>query len=285
MGCSDSKPAPTKSSKPTASAPKKEEKEAPKAVEKTEEVPKVEEKKPEPKKEEPKKEEPKKEAPKQEVKKPAAAKPAAPKNAPVREQGQLSGRADEKQRVLLEMEKARLSGQANDACIKAFTASYDALVGGDTGIIKESSIKPVDKVTNVSELKADEGSDILLSKTVVLKLNGGLGTGMGLTGPKSSLVVRDGKTFMDFIVKQVEELKETAPSCEFMLMNSFSTEEEAKKVIEANPALGNWNKINLLQNKVIKIDAATMEVCYVMKIIMFLYFTLTQLNTTACQTR
>ncbi len=47
----------------------------------------------------------------------------------------------------------------------------------------------------------------LLSKTAVLKLNGGLGTSMGLEKAKSLLVVRDGKTFLDLIAEQVEHTR------------------------------------------------------------------------------
>ncbi len=43
----------------------------------------------------------------------------------------------------------------------------------------------------------------LLSQTAVLKLNGGLGTSMGLEKAKSLLVVKDGKTFLDLIAEQV----------------------------------------------------------------------------------
>ena len=43
----------------------------------------------------------------------------------------------------------------------------------------------------------------LLSKAVVVKLNGGLGTGMGLDKAKSLLPVKGDDTFLDFIAKQV----------------------------------------------------------------------------------
>jgi UDP-N-acetylglucosamine pyrophosphorylase len=43
----------------------------------------------------------------------------------------------------------------------------------------------------------------LLSGTAVIKLNGGLGTSMGLEKAKSLLVVKDGKTFLDLIAEQV----------------------------------------------------------------------------------
>lgn len=43
-----------------------------------------------------------------------------------------------------------------------------------------------------------------LQKLAVLKLNGGLGTTMGCVGPKSAIEVRDGMTFLDLSVRQIE---------------------------------------------------------------------------------
>ena len=47
-----------------------------------------------------------------------------------------------------------------------------------------------------------------LERVVVLKLNGGLGTSMGMTRAKSLLEVKDGQTFLDVIVRQVLHLRD-----------------------------------------------------------------------------
>ena len=39
---------------------------------------------------------------------------------------------------------------------------------------------------------------------MVVKLNGGLGTSMGMNGPKSTVAVRDELTFLDLTVQQIE---------------------------------------------------------------------------------
>ena len=44
----------------------------------------------------------------------------------------------------------------------------------------------------------------LLSKLIVIKLNGGLGTSMGCVGPKSLIQVRNDSTFLDLTVQQIE---------------------------------------------------------------------------------
>lgn len=72
-----------------------------------------------------------------------------------------------------------------------------------------------------------EPDTTLLAETVVLKLNGELGTGMGLDKAKSLLKVKEDITFLDFIAIQVISMrKEHGFNVKFMLMNSFSTSED-----------------------------------------------------------
>ncbi|CAN7112980.1 unnamed protein product [Brassica rapa subsp. narinosa] len=73
----------------------------------------------------------------------------------------------------------------------------------------------------------------LLDKLVVLKLNGGLGTTMGCTGPKSVIEVRDVLTFLDLIVIQIENLNNKY-GCKvpLVLMNSFNTHDDTQKIVE-----------------------------------------------------
>ena len=60
----------------------------------------------------------------------------------------------------------------------------------------------------------------LLEQTAVLKLNGGLGTSMGLEKAKSLLPVKDGKTFLDLIAEQVVYTRNKFGSkVRFILMN------------------------------------------------------------------
>jgi len=67
----------------------------------------------------------------------------------------------------------------------------------------------------------------------VLKLNGGLGTTMGCTGPKSVIEVNKDLTFLDLTVQQIEYLnRQNGTSVPLVLMNSFNTHEETKKVVE-----------------------------------------------------
>ncbi|EDP44062.1 hypothetical protein MGL_1459 [Malassezia globosa CBS 7966] len=73
----------------------------------------------------------------------------------------------------------------------------------------------------------------VLDKLAVLKLNGGLGTTMGCTGPKSVIEVREGMTFLDMSVRQIEHLNGTYNvNVPFILMNSFNTDDDTARVIQ-----------------------------------------------------
>ncbi|MFQ5482123.1 MAG: UTP--glucose-1-phosphate uridylyltransferase [Nitrospinaceae bacterium] len=68
------------------------------------------------------------------------------------------------------------------------------------------------------------------SRLVVLKLNGGLGTGMGCSAPKSSIPVKGGQSFMDLILRQMKDLQAYAP-VPLMLMNSFYTDAATQEML------------------------------------------------------
>ena len=72
----------------------------------------------------------------------------------------------------------------------------------------------------------------MLEKLVVIKLNGGLGTSMGCSGPKSVIPVRNDLTFLDLTVQQIEFLnKKYDANVPLVLMNSFNTDEDTMKII------------------------------------------------------
>merc|ERR1719327_1767959 len=92
-------------------------------------------------------------------------------------------------------------------------------------MIPEATVKPVDSLPDYASLTAEEPE--LLKETVMVKLNGGLGTGMGLEKAKSLLELKDGMTFLDFIAQQVTDMRSKfGVPLAFMLMNSFATSED-----------------------------------------------------------
>lgn len=82
------------------------------------------------------------------------------------------------------------------------------------------------------ELPTNELIQNMLNKLIVVKLNGGLGTSMGCSGPKSIISVRQDLTFLDLTVQQIEYLNKTYnTNVPLVLMNSFNTDDDTEKVI------------------------------------------------------
>jgi UTP--glucose-1-phosphate uridylyltransferase len=124
------------------------------------------------------------------------------------------------------LDKMRADG-VHEIAVDTFAHYFERLRAGDTGVLAESEIEPVAELPDADELPADEeGARAALDRTVVIKLNGGLGTGMGMTAPKSLLEVKDGLTFLDITVRQILDLRErTGAKLPLVLMNSFATRE------------------------------------------------------------
>jgi len=146
------------------------------------------------------------------------------------------------------------------SAISAFESTFKSFTSGNTGIIAEDTITPVPELVHTDTITTEPNADIL-AETVVLKLNGGLGTGMGLDKAKSLLEVKNGDTFLDLTAKQVQCMrKEFGQNVKFMLMNSFSTSDDTLEFFQTKyPSLAAEEGLEMLQNKVPKIDATTFE--------------------------
>ncbi|KAJ2631270.1 UTP-glucose-1-phosphate uridylyltransferase [Coemansia sp. RSA 1290] len=56
---------------------------------------------------------------------------------------------------------------------------------------------------------------------------------MGCVGPKSAIEVRDGQTFLDLTVQQIEYLNHASGAdVPLILMNSFNTDEDTGKIVQ-----------------------------------------------------
>ncbi len=129
-------------------------------------------------------------------------------------------------------DKMRDAGVAGVA-VDTFAEQLERLRAGATGVLAESEIEPVAELPDADELPGDEqGARAALDRTVVIKLNGGLGTSMGMTAPKSLLEVKDGLTFLDVTVRQILHLREhTGARLPLVLMNSFATREASLEAL------------------------------------------------------
>jgi UTP--glucose-1-phosphate uridylyltransferase len=139
--------------------------------------------------------------------------------------------------------------------IETFSQYYREVIDGATGRIADQSIRPPgpDEVLVAESLApyAARGNQAL-GQAVRITLNGGLGTSMGLQGPKSLIPVKEQLTFLDVIMGQAER-----GGLRQVFMNSFSTHGATLKALEA---LGpSRPPLLFLQNKFPKILQATFE--------------------------
>src|SRR3954454_24631650 len=147
-------------------------------------------------------------------------------------------------------EKMRSEGVAEPA-IRAFEHYYQQLEAGETGLMPEASIEPVTELPALDELPEDRDAEHeALQRAIVVRLNGGLGTSMGLSRAKSLLEAKDGLSFLDVIARQVLALRERydAP-LPLVLMDSFSTREDSLEALAAYPELESGIPLDFLQNK------------------------------------
>ena len=128
------------------------------------------------------------------------------------------------------MEKADI----DPITIDTFCYYYKKTVSGETGVIHESHIHRIlpDELENAGNLKSfTELGKSVRDKAVMLVLNGGLGTSMGLTCAKSLIEAKNGETFLAITLKQAE-----AKGVKLCFMNSFNTHEDTlSAVAKLNP--------------------------------------------------
>jgi len=141
--------------------------------------------------------------------------------------------------------------------IDTFRRSYERLAEGETGLLGRSQIEPIRDLPSADELHSYPPAGVAaLEKTAVLKLNGGLGTSMGMTRAKSLLPAKNGMTFLEISARQVLRLREThGVKVPLILMNSFRTRRDSLAVLDGFPDLSAGFPADFLQNKVPKVRA------------------------------
>ncbi|MBI2568513.1 MAG: UTP--glucose-1-phosphate uridylyltransferase [Candidatus Schekmanbacteria bacterium] len=122
------------------------------------------------------------------------------------------------------VERMREAAQPEIA-IATFAHYYEQLRRGGDGLIAEAEIESVTELPSFLGLPASASAGLsALPATVVIKLNGGLATSMGMSRAKSLLVAKGGLTFLDIIARQLLWLRDQhACRLPLLLMNSFRT--------------------------------------------------------------
>lgn len=129
---------------------------------------------------------------------------------------------------------------------------------GKDMLLHESDLtKNIGQLAEVATLP--DGEIELLSQTVIVKLNGGLGTKLGHSQPASLVEVHDNQTVLDLHIKHITKLQEKFPAMKFMLLNSIHTEEKTKSFMKDKyPELyAKWDDMTLMQHMQPLIDPET----------------------------
>lgn len=114
-----------------------------------------------------------------------------------------------------------------------FSDYYGQVVNGATGLIHDAEISPLgpSDVAAYDDLGCCSGDGCeAMPATVRIILNGGLGTSMGLTGPKSLIPVRDGHSFLSLLLHEAG-----ARDAALALMNSFNTHDDTVAALSRLP--------------------------------------------------
>jgi UTP--glucose-1-phosphate uridylyltransferase len=143
-------------------------------------------------------------------------------------------------RAGLEQAVAKMRGAGvGEAAVKVFSAFYRALEAGSTGLIREDDIEPLTDPPQLADVEvSDEQAGQALAATAMIKLNGGLGTSMGLARAKTLLPVREGRNFLDLIVAQVLWARRNyGVRLPLVFMDSFRTQDDTLAHLARYPDL------------------------------------------------
>lgn len=155
----------------------------------------------------------------------------------------------------------RAAGQP-ELAIRTFAHYYGELRRGATGLVPEADLVAVDTLPDADALEgyAARGREAL-EQTVVIKLNGGLGTSMGMTAAKSLLPIKDGLSFLDLTARQVLHLRSRyGVALPLVLMDSFRTREDTLAALAAYPELATDGlPLDFLQHQVPKVVATDLS--------------------------
>ncbi|WP_353957090.1 UTP--glucose-1-phosphate uridylyltransferase [uncultured Ornithinimicrobium sp.] len=124
-----------------------------------------------------------------------------------------------------------------DVAVDVFRRAWTDLAEGRTGTLPEADITPVDELARLADLDPDADTGAL-ARTAVVKLNGGLGTSMGMDRAKSLVPVREGHSFLELTIEQLRHARERSRArLPLVLMNSFRTREDSLEVLRRHPDL------------------------------------------------
>jgi len=151
-------------------------------------------------------------------------------------------------------EKMRRAGVA-EVARDVFRAMYGQLLAPGGGVLPGDELEALSDVRELDTMSAD-ASAAPLDRTAIIKLNGGLGTSMGLSRPKSLIEVKRGYSFLDVIARQVLALRRRHHGrLPLVLMDSLSTQADTLRALGRYADLPSDVPLDFLQNREPKLRA------------------------------
>ena len=151
----------------------------------------------------------------------------------------------------------RAAGQPEEAVV-AFRRNYRRVEAGESAFLRSEDLEPVTDVAKLDQAAEVDPGDAL-ERVVVIKLNGGLATTMGLRQPKSLIEARDGHTFLDIIIGQLLALRgRYGVRLPLVLMNSEATRSETLRALERHSDLDVGLPLEFMQSMVPKLETETL---------------------------
>ena len=147
---------------------------------------------------------------------------------------------------------------AHPMLVQSFLQHARLVYDGTTGLIAETDIVAIDTLPDFVTLPAPSAAEArrALEQSAMIKLNGGLGTSMGLEKAKSLLPVKNGLSFLDIIARQVLKLREKhGIQMPLLFMNSFSTDRDTLSALAPYKELSGGLPLSFVQNRVPKLLA------------------------------
>jgi len=148
-----------------------------------------------------------------------------------------------------------------DLVIQSFSNSYYKILEGATGTLSEEEIEPLAKENLVDYNKLESIASSPLEKLAVIKLNGGLGTSMGLKKAKTLLKIKGEYNFLDVIAQQILHLRKVSgKEIPLILMHSFNTQKDSLSCLEKYSELPLPHiPLDFVQNKFPKIKLSDLS--------------------------
>ena len=166
--------------------------------------------------------------------------------------------------VAASLAKAEAAG-AHPVELHALRRRLEQLTDPSAGLLPGDTLEPLPDLPTLEELPEPppERAREVLDQLAVVKLNGGLGTSMGLSGPKSLLEAKPGRSFLDVIATQVLAMRRRhGARLPLLLMDSVTTRDPSLAALGRHPGLADQPvPLDFLQGREPKIRADDFHRC------------------------